>query len=313
VSVDIGRARVAILGAGSVGTTFALAIVSPVYRPRFKGEVRLWSRSAKTLGRARADLWRAYDPDAPIHFERTLAGAIEGSDVVLLCVSDDALEDVARKARRAMPAKQRRRPVVLFASGYHDRARIGAGLAGFQVGRLHPLWPVLLPPPPRPFFQVPFGIEGNGRALVMARAFVDRWRGLALRLDGKHGTSASYHAGAALLGGGIVSLYSLAEQTLARAVGTRDSVRDALCRFACANVINAWLMGTSEALTGPVARGAEAIVRGHLRALRRVTNGEATYRVLGRTMLELARARGSFDASTGRRLARLLGAPRRKG
>jgi hypothetical protein len=51
---------------------------------------------------------------------------------------------------------------------------------------------------------------------------------------------------------------------------------------------------------------AERVVAGHLEALARTRGARDAYRTLGRTMLALARARGSIDRAAERGLARLL-------
>ena len=62
-----------------------------------------------------------------------------------------------------------------------------------------------------------------------------------------------------------------------------------------ASNINA--LGTTNALTGPIARGDVDTVRGHVEALRRLPGTELSlYRALGRHTLEIAIRRGTLSA-----------------
>jgi predicted short-subunit dehydrogenase-like oxidoreductase (DUF2520 family) len=160
--------------------------------------------------------------------------------------------------------------------------------------------------------EVSFGIEGDLPALRAARAIVRTIGGKPLPLERRSG--AEYHAAASLLAGGVVALLEQADRVLRPAVPSVDGQRrtDALVKLATSSLLNVSIGGTRAALTGAIARGAEDTVRGHLRALRNDQDALEAYRVLGRTMLELARARGSIDADTQRRIARLIRAPMRK-
>ena len=95
-------------------------------------------------------------------------------------------------------------------------------------------------------------------------------------------------------------------RAMAPAVGPRSAVREALDEFTRGVLSNAWILGPEAALTGALARGSEPLVRGHLRALRRVPDAALLYRWLGGPMLELAQGRGSLGAAQASRLSNLL-------
>jgi predicted short-subunit dehydrogenase-like oxidoreductase (DUF2520 family) len=303
------RPRIAVLGCGAVGTAFALGLAEARPRP----DLTVWSRSEASVAR----LLRAVGRDG-VRFGRperigiatTPGAALESADIALVCLSDAALPDFARTLARA--GIRRRKPAVLVASGFVPLARLAPlARAGMALGRLHPLVP-LLPGSGAALRQVPFGIEGDRRALAAARHMVRRLEGLPLVLAPTPGAAAGYHAGAALLGGGLVALLHLAEQAMAPLVRTRRAdLREALLVFCEEVATNVRLEGVARALTGPVARGDAATVRGHLRALGGTEDAADAYRVLARTMRALARARGGLDPEAERALARVL-APRRR-
>jgi len=303
VAADLSRANVAILGVGAVGEAFGEALLECA-RDSFRGRLTLWSR---TPGRVAGFLGPRPSWRRRVRVAASLREAVEAQELVLLCVSDDALPTVARALARLAPTRGAR-PVVLIASGFFALRRLALlRRAGYALGRLHPLTPIRREVPLLPLLGSPFGVEGDARALRTARTVAGWMHGELLPLSGTAGAAEAYHAGAALFGGGLIALFALAESVMAPAVhAPRATLRAALDDFASTLSIAAQTVGPEQALTGPLARGAEPVVRGHLRALRKVPRAVEAYRTLGVTMLALSRARGSIDAATERRLARLL-------
>jgi predicted short-subunit dehydrogenase-like oxidoreductase (DUF2520 family) len=248
----------------------------------------------------------------PVEFARNLETAVSGADIAILCVSDDALASTTLAAGRAVAARGEK-PVFLVCSGLQPLEPLRARLQrGISLGRLHPLAPVLRwsSKHTETLQCDPFGLEGDPRAQRAARSLLRHWDGSAVRLV--PGKSVAYHAGASLLGGGVVALFALAEELMAPAVRSRSELREALEWFAKENLRNVGVLGPRQALTGPLARGSEAVVRAQLRALGRVPHARGSYAALGEVMLDLARERGSIDAATARGLRRVLRARSRK-
>ncbi len=315
MAADLSRARVAILGCGAVGTAFARELVDRKRfsgRVPFRGELVLWSRSRASVRRCLAAL-AAMSPRSAdrVAVAPGLQSAVLGADVVLVCVTDRALAETTLRAAR-VAVQQRQAPVFLVSSGYQPLAPLRARLdRRIALGRLHPLKPVL------PWSKVhgvtrlwgATAVEGDLRARRAAHALLRHYAGVALEL--RPGQSVAYHAGASLLGGGIVALSALAEDLMSSAVRSPRRLHAALWKFASNNIDNCLHRTPALALTGPLARGAEATVRGHLRAMGRRPRARAAYAVLGEVMLDLARARGSLDAASERRLRQLLRSIRR--
>jgi predicted short-subunit dehydrogenase-like oxidoreductase (DUF2520 family) len=223
-----------------------------------------------------------------------------GAEVVVLSVADDALVPLARELAGDRDVFHGQ--VVLSTNGYLP-LRILAPLRrrGCAIGRLHPLAPIPTGQEPLALVMAPFALEGDARAVQEARRIVRGIEGMALTLKGS-GAARTYHAGASLLGGGLVALFHLAERAMAGSVSSRSALRDALEDFGRSVLWNVWCLGPEKALTGALARGSESLVRGHLAALAEVPEADALYRLLGQTMLDLARARGSIDEGQERRL-----------
>lgn len=296
------RARIAVLGCGAVGSAFARELLRARPTP-LEGRLGLWSRSTASVARLRNTL--AARDRGRIERRTEPFEALDPSALLLLCVAEPALEEVARALGRA---PRRAAPVVLVASGSAPLGPLSfLRRRGFALGRLHPLVPVPRGGAAR-LAGLPFGVEGDARARRAAEALVAVLGGLPLRLRGRASDARAYHAGAALLGGGLVALLDLAARAMAPALRARPAeLRRALALFAARGLDNVERLGPARALTGPVARGAEDTVRGHLAALAHTRHAAEAYRVLGAVMLDLARARGSLDAAGERRLRALLG------
>ena len=238
--------------------------------------------------------------------------AFEANEGVLLCLPDAVIAPFAERLARSVPKGGRGVPAVLHTNGLLGAEALAPlKREGVSVGKLHPLWAVTRD---HPFFlpEVSFGIAGDPRAMRAARAIIRRMGGKPLPLGERSGPE--YHAAASLLAGGVVALVELADRLLRSAVPSVDDRhrKDALVMLAKSSLFNVTIDGTRHALTGAIGRGAEDTVRGHLRALRNDRDALEAYQVLGRTMLKLARDRGSIDADTARRIARLIRAPSRK-
>jgi predicted short-subunit dehydrogenase-like oxidoreductase (DUF2520 family) len=228
---------------------------------------------------------------------------------VLLCVPGAVIAPLADRLARSVARREKALPAVLHTNGLLGAEALNALRKwGVAVGKLHPF--VATNDSTGILEAASFGIEGDPRALRAARSIIHWFGGRPILLP--RGAGPRYHASASLLSGGIVALYELADRLLEQAVPARDSRRHALDQLASSTLMNVFFCGTREALTGAIARGAEGTVRGHLRELRRNPEALEAYQVLGRTMLELARARRSIDADSYRRIARLIRAPARK-
>jgi predicted short-subunit dehydrogenase-like oxidoreductase (DUF2520 family) len=280
-----------LLGAGSVAEALAAALV-PQASPTHAvfGDVLIWARrhgAAEELAR------------------RTGARALESLsdavslelEVIVFCVSDDAIDDVALHLAEAWPVTPRAKmPVALHTSGFHG-IEVLASLAslGIERGGLHPVVSLAgLGTTGRVGFEgVRFGVSGDPDALEVARELALALGGVPLEVP--HGGRALYHASAALLAGGVVALVAEAESALAEALpNVEPHERAALVRVLLASTV-ANLEATSprEALTGPVARGDVDVVAGHLACFEASATPQraALYRELVRAMERLSGGR----------------------
>lgn len=287
-----GPGPIAILGLGAVGTALARGLAAGGV------QVRLWSRKPATRRRAIQSLRGRVRARAKV--AATASEAIAGARLVLLCVPEPALAGLVAGLRF-----QGGSVVLLTLSGVAALEPLARRLPkGAVLGRFHPLCPVLARRAPTSFRGMPFGLEGPPPARRAGRALCRRLGGEVLELTGAD--PEGYHAGAALLGGGLVALHALATRAMAGAVRSPAQLSRALHAFAVRNADNVARLGPAAALTGPVARGAEENVRRNLRALARIPQGREAYRALGLTMFALAERRGGVASARHARLRRVL-------
>lgn len=300
------RPRVAILGCGPVGKALAVELLDSERAAPLRSELRVWSRSGRSRAALRRLLVRQDRKNARrLRLFPSAGEAFADADLVLLCVADDAIQSVARELAESRQAFHGQ--VVLFTNGYLPLACLAPlRRRGCAIGRLHPLAPI---PSGQEFITLtmaPFAIEGDARAVQVAKRLVRGIEGDPLFLTKRRGAAQAYHAGASLLCGGLTALFYLAEQVMSESVSSPAALRDALADFADITLWNARVLGPEKALTGALSRGSETLVRGHLAALKSVPAALELYRLLGGTMLELGHARGSIDFSESLRLRALL-------
>ena len=204
--------------------------------------------------------------------------AVEHATLVILCVPDDALAEVALALSRTSPGRGR---AALHASGFQGEGPL-APLArvGWKTGWLHPLLALPRAAAARRF-QGAWFATGSAMARRLVRALGGRE--LALRA----GTKADYHLAATLVSNGSLALFELARAHFERAARKPRDARAAFAALLAATAANLARTDPRAALTGPVARGDLESVRGHLACSRPGAEREL-YRALGRTLLELA-------------------------
>jgi predicted short-subunit dehydrogenase-like oxidoreductase (DUF2520 family) len=130
-----------------------------------------------------------------------------------------------------------------------------------------------------------FGIEGEAEEI--AEHLVRDLGGIPHCL--KTTNKSSYHAGAVVASNYLVVLASLAVQLFAQAGIDSKEALQSLIPLMKGTLHNLEEVGIPQALTGPIARGDSAVVRGHLQQL--LPQQAAIYRILGKEALKLGQAK----------------------
>lgn len=273
--------RIAIIGAGRVGTVLAALLSSAGYPI-----TEVMSRT-RTSAECLAAKVGAHAIDH--------AGELT-ADILLITVSDRAIGSVAHDL--ALPALAGR--IVLHTSGATDISVLdSARRAGLYVGSIHPLFS---------FGRVDltqddisgtyYAIDGDTTAVAAAKTIALALGGIPFTLPADKRTL--YHASAVCASNYLVTLLLTAARQLTCCGLTQENALRALLPLAQGTLENLSRAG-SQALTGPIARGDTITVDKHLHTL-----GENTpelldfYRQLGKLTADIAEENGhlSADAKT---------------
>jgi len=205
-------------------------------------------------GRAGTALARAltaarWDVATPLGRGDDLARAAWGVDLLVIATPDDSVRDVARTVEPA--------PATVVA---HMAGSLGLGALAPHRRRatVHPL--VALPTPAlgaRRLVGAWFAVAGDPLAHDVVRAL----RGRSFEVT--DADRPTYHAAAVVASNHLVALLGQVER-LSEAAGVPF---EAYVDLARATLDNVAALGPAAALTGPAARGDEATIRRHLRAL----------------------------------------------
>ncbi|MBL6720097.1 MAG: DUF2520 domain-containing protein [Planctomycetes bacterium] len=223
----------------------------------------------------------------------------EGDEPVLDGLLLFAVPDrVIASAAQAAALRGDRPEAALHLSGYHDSgvlAPLAASCA--RLGFAHPLGSFPPDGPPlAPGLTWCCGGSTEGAAAAAAELSC-HLGGRPLQLREAEGSKARYHAAASLVAGGAAALLHLAEQLAADAVEDPAALRAGLTDLLASMLENARAHGPLAALTGPAARGDDAVVEGHLAAMDPAT--AAVYRALLEPMRAMAAARAAVRPPSG--------------
>jgi predicted short-subunit dehydrogenase-like oxidoreductase (DUF2520 family) len=266
----IAKPSIAIVGPGRLGDALVRALNRAGYR--ITEIVYRRTPSSRRRARALAKIVRARAV--------TAANARLDADFIWFCVSD---REIGRAARSLASATSWKGKAAFHCSGALTSDELSVlHKRGAAVASVHPLMTFVQASVPS-FENVPFGIEGDQAALRLARRIVHDLGGSVFRV--RKNRKAAYHAWGTFLSPLLVATLVTAEQ-VARAAGfsAQDARRNMLpiVRQTLANYAR---LGPAEAFSGPLVRGEAAVVRRHLRILRRNPEARRVYIALAAVAL----------------------------
>ncbi len=184
-------------------------------------------------------------------------------DLVLLAVSDDAVAEVCRRLEVG-PGQL----VAHLAGALGLQPLASARRKGARTGSLHPLRPFAdgLDDDLRGFAAA---VSGSDESATFDLEEVSRRLGMTPLRAGDR-SRALYHAAAVLAAGAQVALFSEAVRAFRKATGLQEpEARAALLPLSLAALANLRRHPPAAAITGPAARGDEATIARHRKALPR--------------------------------------------
>ena len=267
----VTRPKIAIVGAGRVGTALAVRLTEAGYRITELISRRTPSPRGKGYGLARRLRATA----------SSLGGARLDADVVWFCTPDEQVARTAAELARLVWNHK----FAFHASGVLTSDELGVLRGrGAQVASVHPLMTFIPGVVPK-LTGVTFAVEGDPGAVRIAAATVRTLGGDVLRI--RKQDKAAYHVFATMICPMLVSLLATAERVGMLAGISAARARTAMWPIIRQTVVNYEKLGPAKAFTGPIMRGDVATVRQHLASL-------ADRPALERVYLALAQAAGKY-------------------
>lgn len=230
---------------------------------------------------------------------------MRAADVWMITTPDR--EIVSTCANLAAAGRLRTGDIVFHCSGSMSSRELAPAVAlGALVASAHPLKTFAdARDAVRTFSGTHCAVEGDGGALEVLQPALERIGGRISLIDPKFKTI--YHAASVMVCNDLTALMETGLRCYEKAGLTREIASEMMEPLVRETLENVFQMGTAPALTGPVARGDDAVVARHLEALAAWDPRVAEiYRNLGAIALELARAQGEADDEALARLERLL-------
>ncbi|UCC65930.1 MAG: DUF2520 domain-containing protein [Deltaproteobacteria bacterium] len=289
------RDRIAIVGAGVVGTALAYLLKEKGYPL-----VGIASRRQESAQRAASLL--------PGGVQATVAPeeVVPGADLVFITTSDSAIQEVCE----AIANKKGFRPeqIVVHTSGALPSTILNrAKESGAQIASVHPL---------QSFADVKeavktipssiFCLEGDREAIPPLIELVKTLGGKPISIDTQH--KPLYHAAAVVASNFLVTL-SYLSYTLYETMGIpQEEAAQALLPLIKGTVNNVEKLGPVRALTGPISRGDGNVVRGHLEALKELSpTFTDIYCSISRLTVEIGIKKGTLSLEGGEEILQIVG------
>lgn len=266
------RPRIAIVGAGSLGSALAVSLhragysIDQILFRNRRGSRRKAISLAKKVG-ARAV---------------AMAQAKIESDVVWLCVPDGAIAEVAQLLAEKADWAGR---VALHSSGALGCDELAVlRRRGAAVGSVHPMmtfvggaWKAGLGPA---LAGVPFAIEGDAAAVRLSRRLVKDLGGKAYAIRPRD--KAAYHGWGTFASPLLTALFATTEQVAAAAGIPRREAKRRVLPILRQTLANYAALDAGHAFSGPIIRGDAETIRRHLRVLREVPAAREVYAALAK-------------------------------
>lgn len=264
------KLTVTLIGAGNLAQALGPALKAAGYRVEF-----IAARETASSRRRAAMLARFLEART-----QSLDNAGPSSDIVWICHTDDALAETARLLARKPGWKNK----IAFHSSGALSSDVLAPLKrkGASAASLHPMMTFVPGATPR-MDEVPFAVEGDSRAVAVARRIVRDLGAESFAI--KKAAKPLYHALGSFSSPLIVAALVTAERVGRGAGLTASQTRRVMAPILRQTIKNYAERGAAAAFSGPIKRGDINTVLRHLKELKRVQGTSEVYRALVKSAL----------------------------
>ncbi len=225
--------------------------------------------------------------------------------VWMITTPDRAIASTARQL--ADVGLLRAGDVVFHCSGTLASAELdNVRQTGAHIASIHPLKSFADPgAAAETFAGTHCAAEGDALALDLLKSAFDSIGGRVSPIDAQFKTL--YHAASVMVCNYLTALMEAGLKGYEKAGINRLTASEMMQPLVRETLENVFALGTSAALTGPIARGDDTVVAGHLQALDAWDASiAAVYRTLGVVALDVARQRRELDDASLSRIEALL-------
>ncbi|MDP9158875.1 MAG: DUF2520 domain-containing protein [Acidobacteriota bacterium] len=264
------KPSIAIVGPGRLGSAIAVAL----HRVGYRVAEIISSGDARSLKRAQR-LSRTVEAR-----HATAGTARLDADVIWFCVPDGKIKQAGQQFAWNVQWKTK---IAFHSSGALTSNELDSlRQQGALVASLHPMMTFVSGAIPS-LDGVAFGMEGDARALQLARRIVRDLGGLPFDLDKK--SKVLYHAWGTFLSPLLVAQMLTAEQVAIAAGLSSAKARKIMLPIVRQTLANYAKLGPANAFSGPIVRGDAMILRQHLKALTGIPEAAKVYTALARAAL----------------------------
>jgi predicted short-subunit dehydrogenase-like oxidoreductase (DUF2520 family) len=289
---------VTMIGAGRVGSSVGYLLRKAGYTV-----TAVAARSLASAEKA-ADFIGSGEPTTDV------VKAASKADIVFITTPDGVIKGVCDKIAAEGGLKSGSLVVHMFGGQSLD-ILAGARSSGSYRAVIHPLQSV--PSPAQGIKNLPgsyFRTEADPEALEAARDLVKALGGVELAMSKwspDKDSAALYHAGAIAVSNYFVALVDYGLKFYQALGAERQETLQALLPLIRGTLQNIEALGTTNALTGPIARGDVETIQGHLEAMRKKTPELlGLYKELARHTISVAREKDSITRDTAEELRKLV-------
>ncbi len=226
---------------------------------------------------------------------RTL-GDMRQAGLWLLTPPDAAIAPVA--AALATAGKMRKSDIVFHCSGAQPSGILAPlAVAGAHMASVHPLKSFADPVDAQKNFSGTFcTVEGDAAAIALLTPLFEQLGARVVAIDPAGKTL--YHAASVLVCNDLTALMEAGLRTYEKVGINRATAQVMMEPLVRETLDNVFALGTTRALTGPVARGDAEVIARQLAALEALDTRIAdAYRALNQVALDLAQAQGGASAA----------------
>jgi predicted short-subunit dehydrogenase-like oxidoreductase (DUF2520 family) len=264
------KATITLIGAGNLAQALGPALKAAGYQIEF-----IAARETASSRRRAAMLAGTLEAHT-----QSLDDAGPHSDVVWICHTDDALAETAQLLARKSGWSGK---IVFHSSGALSSDVLSPlKRKGAHTASLHPMMTFVPGATPR-MEEVPFAVEGDSRAVAVARRIVRDLGAESFAI--KKAAKPLYHALGSFSSPLIVAALVTAERVGRGAGLTASQTRRVMAPILRQTMKNYAERGAAAAFSGPIKRGDLNTVLRHLKELKRVPGASEVYRALVKSAL----------------------------